>query len=125
MGKREFGTMIKLEQGGAAMIIDCESDRARRAMQTAVDAITESPQFRAAEICRARFERAKILRQYDQCRFIGQQADALYRMCRGRIKSQYTESLRLDKDHNYIDITPFGVLIDEINFALQSIQNYY
>lgn len=120
----KFGTMIRFEQGGSCCIIDCESNRARKLMQSAVDDIVSSPQFRGAEICRNRFERAKLLSQYGQCRALAQHAETMYRICRGRIKTLYLESLTTDHEHTYIDITPFGVLLDEISYAIQSLQNY-
>lgn len=125
MRQKEFGSLIKFEKGGASIIIDCESERVRRQMQAAVDGIVASPQFRAAEAYRARYERAKSLHQYDKTRLLKYHADCMYRTCRSKIKSMYLESRHVDEEDPYIDITPFGILLDEIDFAIESLDSLY
>lgn len=131
-----YGKMIKLQDGGSCTLIDAESDQARKMMERAVEEITNCPQFRGAEIARERFERAKNIKDIQAAQYYAYHAHIMYVWCYRKLAMAYLDSLIIE-DHNreddeaerretkYIDITPFGVLQDEIRYAMKLLQRYY
>ena len=122
--KEEYLAMVKFAQVGGYNIIEPASSRANRMLEADADEITASLEFRAAEIARERYERAKQYRKYDVMRKCAELADMLYRSCYTKIALSYAAGISVKKTGNYFDITPLGILQDEIEFAISTLRMY-
>lgn len=116
----DYKTMIQVTLVRGISIIAPLDHKTARMFESDANKITRSLEFKTAEIARGRFERAKQYRQYNEMRLNSEIADKLYRKLYSEIQSTYGVARPKFEDTVCIDVTPLGVLLDEIEFAIRT-----